>query len=130
MVKYTSTLKVRYAETDRMGVVYYANYLIWFEVARTEYLKSRGISYRDLEDKKHLHLMVVESQCVHKAPATYDDEIKIDAWISQVKNASLTFEYRVYCEGNLLAEGKTIHVFTNKEGRPTKIPQDLRTLLK
>ena len=129
MDKHTTTLTVRYAETDRMGVVYYANYLVWFEVARTEFLKSRGVSYRDLEEKKNLHIMVVESQCKHRYPATYDDIITIETWIAKMKNVSMSFEYNVFSNGKLIAEGKTGHVVTNREGKPVKIPQSLKAKL-
>lgn len=121
-------LTVRYAETDKMGVVYYANYLVWFEVVRTSFLKSRGISYKDLEDEKGLYLMVVESQCKHKHPATYDDELTIETWVSELKNSSLAFNYKVLLTEKIIAEGKTRHVFTNREGRPVKIPQYIKAV--
>ena len=121
--------KVYYHDTDCGGVVYYANYLVWFEVARTEFLKSRGISYKDLEEKNNLYLMVVESQCRHIAPATYDDSVAIETWISQMKNSSMTFEYKVFSNDKLIAEGETAHVFINKEGKPTRIPQGLKATI-
>lgn len=123
-----TTITVRYAETDRMGVAYYANYLVWFEVARTEFLESYGVSYKDIEEKNNLHLMVAESYCKYLSPVTYNDKITVETQLSQIKNSSLAFDYRVSSAGRLVAEGKTRHVFTNKEGRPTKIPQELKSI--
>ena len=122
-------ITVRYAETDRMGIVYYANYLIWFEVARTEYLKALGVSYRDLEDKENLGLMVVESVCQYKHPVTYDDEVCIETHATDVKHSSLSFEYKITRKKTVVALGKTVHVFTIN-GKPVKIPANLKKLMK
>ena len=130
MTTHTTQIKVRYAETDRMGVVYYANYFIWFEVARTELLKAVGISYREIEEKRNIYLMVVESRCRYLKPATYDDNITVQTSVSEIKNTSLIFKYKVYKGPDLISEGDTVHVFTNTYGRPTKIPQDIKSLLK
>jgi len=121
-------LKVRYAETDRMGVVYHANYLIYFEVARTEYLHACGVSYREIEEKDKLYLMVRECRLIYKSPATYDDELVVETSITEIKNASLVFSYKVHRESVLIAEGATVHVFTTHDGRPTKIPPRLKSL--
>lgn len=129
MKKFVTSLRVRYEETDQMGVVYYANYLVWFEVARTEYLRNLGISYRDDIEKKGLFLMVVESNCTYKAPARYDDVVDLETSITQVKNTSLSFDYTVKRNGLTLAEGRTSHVFVNKEGKPARIPDDLKKLI-
>jgi acyl-CoA thioester hydrolase len=130
MGKHRTDINVRYAETDRMGVVYYANYFLWFEVARTEYLKSKGLSYRQLEEKNGIYLMVVEASCKYKQSATYDDDVVIETWVTGIKNVSLAFEYNVYLNGALIAEGKTVHVCTDKGRRPVKIPQILRDSIK
>jgi len=123
-------LKVRYAETDRMGVVYYANYYVWFEVARTEHLESLGISYRDIEEDDCLRLVVAESRCSYKSPVTYNDQITIESRISEVNNSSLWFDYIIRCGERLVAEGRTAHVFTNNIGRPVKIPEKIRSVIK
>lgn len=110
-----------------MGVAYYANHLVWFEVARTDFLKSLGISYRNLEERDNLRLMVVESYCKYKNPVTYDDEIVVETFISQIKNSSLSFEYKIKLDEKIVAEGKTTHVFTDTEGKAVRIPQDIRS---
>ncbi len=119
-------IRVRYEETDRMGVVYYANYLIWFEVARTELFRTLGISYRELEDKNGLRLMVVESKVNYKSPATYDDLVSVETSIERIKNTSIVFSYKVYRENKLLATGETAHAFTNREGKLIRIPDNIR----
>lgn len=124
--RHRTDLTVRYAETDRMGVVYYSNYFIWFEVARTDHLKSKGISYKELEEKNGLYLMVVESFARYKAPATYDDKVTVESWVSSVKNASFSFEYNVYLGDKIIAEGRTAHVLTDNSRRPVKLPEFIR----
>lgn len=118
-------VRVRYQETDNMGVVYYANYFVWFEVARTEYLRSMGISYRGLEDRG-MYLMVASASCQYKYPARYDDIVRIQSWISKLKSSSLTFGYKLSIEDKLIATGESVHVFTNKDGRPIRIPKELK----
>jgi len=120
-------IRVRYEETDRMGVVYYGNYLVWFEIARTEYLRSFGISYREIEEKG-LYLIVAEANCQYKSPARYDDLVTVKTWISEFKNTSLKFEYKVRVGERLVATGETVHVFTNKEFKPTRIPEEILSL--
>jgi len=129
MKKHSIEFNVRYAETDRMGVVYYAGYFIWFEVGRTEYLKSLGLSYREIEEKHDIYLMVAGAECRYKSPATYDDKIKLYTWISSIKNASISFEYEAFVGERLAAAGKTVHVFTDKNYKPTKIPTSFRDKL-
>jgi acyl-CoA thioester hydrolase len=120
-------IRVRYKETDNMGVVYYSNYLVWFEVARTEYLRSLGISYRDIE-KRGAYLMVASASCKYLRPARYDDIVKIETWVSEVKNSSLTFEYKLFVEGRPIATGESRHVLTDKNGRPRRIPEELKAI--
>ncbi|MGE5279270.1 MAG: acyl-CoA thioesterase, partial [Deltaproteobacteria bacterium] len=125
MVKqHTITTKVRYAETDAMGIVYYANYFVWFEMGRTEYLLAQGLDYRDVE-KDGLFMAVVEAHCAYKAPARYGDTIAIETWPEDVRNSSLSFGYRVTrpADGKLLAEGRTAHVLIDKDVKPRKIPE-------
>lgn len=120
-------IRVRYQETDNMGVVYYANYLVWFEIARTEYLRSCGISYRQIE-KRGLYLMVVSASCKYKSPARYDDVVRIQSWISALKNSSLRFEYNLFVGEKLIATGESVHVFTNESRKPVRIPEEVRSL--
>lgn len=127
MKTYKTKLRVRYQETDNMGVVYYANYFVWFEVARTEHFRSLGISYRELEGKG-MRLMVVSAACQYKSPARYDDLVTLQTSICDVKNSSLKFEYKVFIEDKLIATGESVHVFTNKLARPTRIPQEIKNL--
>jgi acyl-CoA thioester hydrolase len=124
---YETEIRVRYQETDNMGVVYYANYLVWFEVVRTEYLRSMGIAYRELE-VKGLYLMVVSINCQYKSPARYDDIVRVQTWISDMKNSSLRFDYKLYVGERLVATGDSVHVFTTKSGRPTRIPDEIKNL--
>lgn len=121
-------VRVRYQETDNMGVVYYANYLVWFEVARTEYLRSLGLSYRNIE-AKGTYMMVASASCQYKSPARYDDIVRIQSWISDIKNSSFKFEYKLFVEDRLIATGESVHVCTNKAGRPVKIPSELKSPL-
>ncbi|HAJ56466.1 MAG TPA: 4-hydroxybenzoyl-CoA thioesterase [Candidatus Omnitrophica bacterium] len=127
---HTTEVKVRYAETDKMGIVYYANYLVWFEIGRTEYLLAEGLDYRDVE-KDGLFMAVVESYCIYKAPARYSDLIVIQSWPTDVKNSSLKFNYKVLRKKDnlLLAEGYTTHVLIDKDIKPRKIPEKIRSLL-
>jgi len=128
MKKFSTTVRVRYQETDAMGVVYYANYLVWFEIVRTEYLRSLGFPYKEIESRG-AYLMVAEAHCEYLAPARYDDVIEIQTWISSVKNCSLAFEYNLFLEKKLISKGRTNHVFVNRDGKPVKVPADLRPLL-
>jgi acyl-CoA thioester hydrolase len=117
-------LRVRYAETDQMGVVYYANYLIWFEVGRTEFCRQRGFEYRKLEQEFGLRLAVTDAHCRYLAPARYDDEIIIRTWLDEVRRRSLTFGYQILRaeDAKVLAEGETIHVVLDAQGRPRTLP--------
>ncbi len=127
---HTTELKVRYAETDKMGIVYYANYLVWFEVGRTEYLLAEGLDYRNVE-KEGFYMAVVESFCAYKAPARYGDSIIVQTWPSDVKNSSLKFNYKVLRKDDdiLLEEGYTTHVMIDKNVKPRKIPENIRKIL-
>ena len=121
-------IRVRYQETDAMGVVYYANYFTWFEVARTEYFRARNILYTKLEEKG-MYLMVVNASCQYKSPAKYDDLVNIHTWIPEIKNSSLKFGYKLFVGTKLIAEGESVHVFTNKMRKPIRIPEELKGTL-
>lgn len=129
MKTHETEIRVRYQETDNMGVVYYANYFIWFEVARTEYLRSAGISYRKLEEKG-AYLMVASATCQYKSPARYDDVVRIQTWIPKLKNSSLQFEHKLFIGDKLIATGESVHVFTNSNGRPIRVPEEIRDFYK
>jgi len=123
-------LRVRYAETDQMGVVYYANYLVWFEVGRTEFCRQHGFEYRDMEREDGLCIIVAEAHCRYKAPARYDDEILVKTRLTAVRRRVLVFGYEIYRQADnlLLAEGETTHVVVNREGRPSPLPDKYREL--
>jgi acyl-CoA thioester hydrolase len=111
-------LRVRYSETDKMGIVYNANYLVWFEIARTEYCRNSGKTYREWEARGY-YLPVVESYCKYRFPANYDDIVTLycRAPAEQIKPHCIMFEYRIKVEDELLAEGWTKHAFVNPEGK-------------
>ena len=127
MKTYSTDVRVRYQETDNMGVVYYGNYFTWFEVERTEYFRSMGLVYRDLE-AKGAYLMVAGVSCQYKYPARYDDLVRIETWVDELKNSSLKFRYKLYLDEKLIATGDSVHVFTNKSGKPIRIPGEVRAL--
>lgn len=127
----STLLRVRYAETDKMGVVYHANYLVWFEIGRTEYCRERGFAYREMEENDDSFLVVVESYCRYKAPAHYDDELMIRTRITELRRRSLRFGYEVVrvSDGKIIAEGETGHVVTTKDGRVRSFPPHYGKLL-
>jgi acyl-CoA thioester hydrolase len=122
-------VRVRYAETDQMGVVYHANYLIWMEVGRVEYCRASGYRYRDLETEGIL-LAVVEANCRYLAPALYDDEIVIRTSIEEASPRLVRFGYEILNaeNGRLLAEGSTKHVFCGRDRRAAKLPAQFHAI--
>ena len=114
-----TSIKVRYKETDQMGVVYHGNYFTWFDIGRTEFFRDLGMVYTELEDEGIL-LPVIEANCKYKKPAKYDDEIIIITKLSRLKGVRLKFQYTLYRKEDniLIAEGYTIHAFVDKELRP------------
>jgi acyl-CoA thioester hydrolase len=130
MISHTTTIRVRYAETDRMGFVYYGNYATYFEVARVETLRSVGITYKSLEDSGIL-LPVVRFQIHYNAPAHYDDEIQIKTTITEEPKVRLKFSYQSYCGETLLNEAETDLVFMSAfDKKPMRCPEDLSAVLK
>jgi acyl-CoA thioester hydrolase len=121
-------LRVRYAETDQMGVVYHANYIIWMEVGRVEYFRARGIRYRDMERDEGILLVVVEAHCRYHSPALYDEEVNIRTWIEDANPRMITFGYEMTnaATGSHLATGGTKHVFCGHDHKPKKLPEELR----
>jgi acyl-CoA thioester hydrolase len=118
-------IRVRYAETDQMGVVYYANYLVWMEVARVELCKVCGFNYRDMERDDGILLAVAEANCRYSAPARFDDEVIVKAWISAAATRMVTFSYEMRLAENdrKLAAGFTRHIFLTREFRPVRLPE-------
>ena len=125
-----TTLRVRYAETDRMGVVYYANYFVWFEVARTELLRSLGWTYREMEDSGVL-LPVIEAHCEYRRPARYDDEIEIRTEGRAPSPVRMQFDYEAVRQpdGEVVATGRTVHAAMSPDGRLCRLPARIRTVM-
>jgi acyl-CoA thioester hydrolase len=124
-----STVRVRYAETDKMGVVYYANYLVWFEVARTDWLRETGWTYRAME-QDGLGLPVIEAHCDYKASARYDDEIRIETRARLLSPVRIAFDYVVTraADTALVASGYTVHASVDQSGKPVRLPVRVREL--
>ncbi len=125
-----TSVRVRYEETDRMGVAYYSNYLVWFELGRTAFLRSAGIPYRELEDRYDCILPVVEAHCRYRRSVGYDDEVFINTWISGVRSRGLTFHYLLERDGEEVARGFTKHVVVDRKGRVKSFPESVYKLLK
>ncbi len=121
----TTRLRVIYGDTDQMGVVYYANYLRYFEAGRNEFIRARGLRYRDFEERFGLRLPVAEAGVSYKQPARYDDLLDLEVALAEVRRASARFEYRLLREGALLATGHTVHACVDMEGRLRRLPAEL-----
>ena len=130
MAESTTTLRVRYAETDQMGVVYYANYLVWFEVARTDLLRNKGWSYRAME-ASGVVLPVIEAQCHYRRPARYDDVMEIRTDARLLSPVRMEFRYEVTVQGvpGVVAFGHTIHAALGRDGRPCRLPAQVARAL-
>jgi len=120
-----SRLRVRYAETDQMGVVYHSNHFIWFEVGRVDFLRQLGFSYRDMEKDDDCRIAVVDARCRYRAPAIYDDEIIVRTHLKNVRESVVHFGYELVRsqDGTLLAEGETTHIVINSEGKISAFPK-------
>jgi acyl-CoA thioester hydrolase len=118
-------LRVRYAETDQMGVVYHANYFIWFEVGRVELLRQLGFSYRDMEQSDGCFIAVVDARCRYKAPVRYDDEVIVRTQLKNVRESVIQFGYELVRadDGELLAEGETTHIVTDEDMTTKPLPE-------
>ncbi len=131
-------IRVRYAETDQMGVVHHASYLIWMEVARVEYCRQAGFRYKDLENDHGVLLAVTEVDCRYLSPARYDDEIEIETIVTRAHHRAITFQYEMRTvpsagasdeKARRIATGHTSHMFLNRELRPTTLPMQFRGML-
>jgi acyl-CoA thioester hydrolase len=120
-------VRVRYAETDKMGVVYYANYLVWFEVARTDLLRSLGWSYREMEEAG-IVLPVIEVHCEYQRPARYDDEIEVRTEGEMLSAVRMKFRYTIVraADGTVAAQGHTVHAAVDPTGRPRRLPERIK----
>ena len=119
-----SRLRVRYAETDQMGVVYHANHFIWFEIGRVELMRQLGFAYRDMEREHECFIPVVDARCRYKAPARYDDEIIIRTHLKNVRDSVIHFGYELVraSDGELLAEGETTHMVVDAKMKGATLP--------
>jgi acyl-CoA thioester hydrolase len=120
-----SNYRVIYGDTDNMGIVYYGNYLRFFEIGRNEYMRARGLTYREVE-AKGLRLPVTEARCRYAKSARYDDHLTIETRVAKARGARVTFGYEIRNEaGDLLADGLTEHAAVNGIGRPVRLPPDI-----
>ena len=121
-------VRVRYAETDQMGVVYHANYLVWFEVGRVELIRSLGLEYKQMEKEDDCHIVVADAKCRYHKSALYDEVLRIRTRIAESRNRTIKFSYQVIRDGDgkLLAEGETTHVICGSHGRPKLLPEKYR----
>jgi acyl-CoA thioester hydrolase len=118
-------LRVIYGDTDQMGVVYYANYLRFMEAGRNEFIRARGLRYRDFEERFGLRLPVAEAGVSYRVPARYDDIIAVDTSLGELRRASARFEYRILRGEELLATGHTVHACVDLDGRVRRLPEEL-----
>ena len=124
-------IRVRYAETDQMGIVHSSNYLVWFEVGRSEFCRARGFSYKEMEEKDNALMVVAESYCRYKSPAYYEDVLIIRTRVAEIRSRSLTFIYEIYRPSDeiLLAVGETLHLVTDANKRVRSLPKSYKDKL-
>lgn len=122
-MKFTTSLRVRYSETDQMGVVYHGNYFSWFEVGRVELMRSLGFSYQELEMQENCILPVVEASCRYRRPARYDDLLDLQTTVKALRGPILIFSYALYKDGLLLADAETKHVVVDRELQRKRLPE-------
>lgn len=124
---FETIVRVRYAETDQMGVVYHSNFFVWFEVGRVELLRQIGITYKEMEAVDDCHIVVVEARCQYKKPARYDDLLRIRTRIAEVRTRTMRFEYEIVNDADeVIATGETQHVICDTQGRPKLLPEKYR----
>lgn len=125
MAIFQHDFRVRYAETDRMGVSYYAHYFVWFEMGRAEYFRSLGVRYAEYEDKG-IFLPVVEASARYFRPTTYDDLLSIQVVVSDFGKTSMKFAYRIINEKKeKIVEGYTVHAFVDRQRKPVRVPEEM-----
>jgi acyl-CoA thioester hydrolase len=130
VTSHETRFRVRYAETDQMGVVYYANYLIWMELGRAEYCRAGGIRYKDMEVQDGIRLAVVDAHCRYLYPARYDDEVGVKTWVARANPRMVEFHYHIFdcATARELASGETRHIFLGSDMKPVKLPEKYRPL--
>jgi len=117
-----TTFRVRYAETDQMGVAYYANYFVWMELGRVEFCRSMGLRYRDMEEQDGVLLAVIDAQCRYRRPARYDDEVTVRTWVCASSRKTVEFSYEMYVGEERIASARTKHLFLDRDFRPVSLP--------
>ncbi len=124
-------VRVRYAETDKMGIVHHSNYLVWFEFARSEFCRTRGFSYKEMEEKDNALLVVAEVYCRYKSPAFYEDVLTLRTQLAEIRSRSIRFIYEVIRpeDNTLLAEGETLHLVTDQNKKVRTLPESYKTKL-
>jgi acyl-CoA thioester hydrolase len=125
-----ATVRVRYAETDQMGVVYHANYLVWMEIGRVELMRSLGVEYKEMETADDCHIVVVEAHCRYLKSARYDEVLRIHTRVAEARSRIIRFHYEIWrdTDHQLLATGETKHVICGKDGRPKHLPEKYRSV--
>jgi acyl-CoA thioester hydrolase len=129
MRRVESKLRVRYAESDQMGVVYYANYFVWMEVGRVDYCRDLGFEYRDMEADDGIFLAVTDAQCRYRGAARFNDEIRVVTWVSESRSRTIRFAYEIRNADNdrLLATGETLHTVCDRDGKTVRLPEKYRS---
>ena len=124
-------VRVRYAETDQMGVVYHGNYFVWFEVGRVELMRALGVEYKKMEQEDDCHIVVADAHCRYHHPARYDEEMRVRTRISEWRNRIVKFTYELFrdSDSTLLASGDTTHIICGSNGRPKTLPEKYRKII-
>ena len=129
LMKFTTSLRVRYAETDQMGVVYHGHYFSWFEIGRVEMMRSLGFSYSRMEQEEDCMLPVVEASCRYRRPARYDEMLTLVTLVQALRGAVVVFSYQLFRAGTLLADAETKHVAVNRTLERRRLPEPYRAAL-
>lgn len=122
---YETQIRVRYAETDKMGIVHHSNYLVWFELGRSEFCRARGFSYKEMEERDNALMVVAEAYCRYKSPAYYEDVLTLRTKIAEIRSRSIRFTYEIYraADQTMLAEGETLHLVTDENKKVRTLPE-------
>ena len=128
---YETEIRVRYSETDQMGIVHHANYLVWFEVGRSDLCRAKGFSYKEMEKEDNALMVVAESYCRYKSPSFYEDILNICTKVGEVRSRSLRFYYEIHrkSDNTLIAEGETLHLVTDRDKKVRTLPEIYKTRL-
>lgn len=128
---YETQIRVRYAETDQMGIVHHANYLVWLELGRSEFCRARGFSYKEMEEKDNALLVVAEAYCRYKSPAFYEDLLTLRTKMAEIRSRSIRFVYEIYraSDQTLLAEAETLHLVTDNSKKVRTLPESYKEKL-